>query len=518
MLQGTARLDTVRFSHSLNESESQMNTDAPGHTRWQAAPYVRRAGEPNRRLASPAAILAALTLAVIACVLITRDAGSALVPNADAELQTSTDITLHGDLPGTHAWGAYGRAAAISRSAIGWLASVPSRARSLSSRGFTPARRQPQAKTAHFSPPGLGDVATTRLQQGVDLEPMSSTHPTDPIFDIYKADPLDAARIGSGYMICCIRDGHDEVTPAYTGYFKDFPHEPLCIPGYHEKSGKCEACDRNQYCPTHNDYILTCPPQLTSLPGAGHEKDCWCPPGMHGSPDAHIEGGDNEDGTFVGSCLQCPRDHFCPGEIRPKPCPPFYKVEECLQYPYSTRHTWPGAMLPCPEGSDTRGLTGMAYCECKPGYLGGKTTGGQDGEHCSILPASSPGVYSPNGTVVIQCGNHTSSAEGATSFHDCICLPGTVSTVRSLSCAGIWRLCMDVVALFDSDRHQFACVVPGYERVNGLPECLTSCVAAPGEWCGVEGEDTAYNPPSHADDAVLLVFDCPQGFYCPGGR
>ena len=60
--------------------------------------------------------------------------------------------------------------------------------------------------------------------------------------------------------------------------------------------------------------------------------------------------------------------------------------------------------------------------------------------------------------------------------------------------------------------------VPGYERVNGLPECLTSCVAAPGEWCGVEGEDTAYNPPSHADDAVLLVFDCPQGFYCPGGR
>ena len=164
-------------------------------TLWQAAPYIRRARE-GRSLASPAAILAALTLAVVACILISRDGGGAPMRYGDVELQTSA-----GGLPGTHAWGAYGRAAAVSRSAIGWLASVPSRARSLSSRAATSAR------TAHLWQAASGSVATTRLQQGVDLDPSSSNHPTDPIFDVFKADPLDRARIGTGYMVpyhtCC---------------------------------------------------------------------------------------------------------------------------------------------------------------------------------------------------------------------------------------------------------------------------------------------------------------------------
>ena len=445
-------------------------------TRWQAAPYIRRARE-DRSLVSPAAILAALTLAVVACILISSDGGSAPLRYGDVELQTAA-----GGLPGTHAWGAYGRVAAVSRSAIGWLASVSSRARSLNSRSATSAR------TAHLWQAASRSVATTRLQQGVDLDPSSSNHPTDPIFDEYKADPLDRARIGTGYMVtspsllrlllpslygaspakaqcesvdirlhkcvacaaaphaltparahrqvCCVRNGHDEEQPAYQGYFGDFPHEPLCIPGYHEKSGVCEACLANQYCPTHIDYILTCPPQLMSLPGAQHETDCWCPPGTYGSPDARLEGGGNEEGEFVGSCLQCAEGHFCPGEIRAETCPPYYKVEECLQYPYSTRHMWPGAMLSCPPGSDTRGLNGMAYCECKPGYIGGKTTGGQDSQDCTLLLASSPGAYSPNGTVVIPCGNHTRSEEGATSFADCACLPGRFPVF----CAALFRV------------------------------------------------------------------------------
>jgi hypothetical protein len=76
---------------------------------------------------------------------------------------------------------------------------------------------------------------------------------------------------------------------------------------------------------------------------------------------------------------------------------------------------------------------------------------------------------------------------------------------------------------FNSDGHG-VCVrmagLPGYERLQGSTDCVSSCVAEPGEWCGANGEDLAgaQYVPTRGPDPVLLVFACPQGFYCPGGR
>jgi hypothetical protein len=62
--------------------------------------------------------------------------------------------------------------------------------------------------------------------------------------------------------------------------------------------------------------------------------------------------------------------------------------------------------------------------------------------------------------------------------------------------------------------------------VGDAPECVTTCVAAAGQWCGVEGEDAAEAAGAgwtqvktqNTGDPVLIVFECHQGFYCPGGR
>ncbi len=125
-------------------------------------------------------------------------------------------------------------------------------------------------------------------------------------------------------------------------------------------------------------------------------------------------------------------------------------------------------------------IPGMAYCTCKPGYVGGSELGRTIFKGCDMIAASSPGFYSPNGIALVECGNHTSSAVGAKEFADCTCLEE-------------------------------------YERVENGPECVTVCVAAPGQWCG-ESPNTDKKLQGKDDDPILQAFDCEQGFFCPGGR
>ena len=317
-------------------------------------------------------------------------------------------------------------------------------------------------------------------------------HPTDPVFVLQHATQKDQGKIQEKYMVCCERRGLDFHPEAYINYWGDFPVEPECIPGYHKLAdGACAACDENTWCGRTNDFIEKCPVPLVSALGAGKVEHCWCPPGSHGSPDAKIEkqmvqhtgAPSREIDEFTGSCMQCLVDHFCPGEIAPLPCTE--KTDNgqgCAGYPYETSQ-WPGEMHPCPPGSDTRGQPGMQYCTCKPGHTGSYSIGGVDSSDCVLVPASSPGLYSPDGAEAIECGNHTASPEGATSFADCSC-------------------------------------VTGYERVGDSMDCVTNCVAEPGQWCGVTGEDEAglVGAHYHSLDPVLVVFECPQGFFCPGGR
>jgi hypothetical protein len=56
--------------------------------------------------------------------------------------------------------------------------------------------------------------------------------------------------------------------------------------------------------------------------------------------------------------------------------------------------------------------------------------------------------------------------------------------------------------------------VEGYERVGTAPECVTTCVALPGEWCDVQADCKT----ECQDNPVLETRPCLQGSYCPGGR
>mmetsp|Transcript_7912 Transcript_7912/g.12570 ORF Transcript_7912/g.12570 Transcript_7912/m.12570 type:complete len:113 (+) Transcript_7912:272-610(+) len=112
-------------------------------------------------------------------------------------------------------------------------------------------------------------------------------------------------------MVCCNRDGHDLAEEVYLHYFRDFPHEPLCLPGYVKDTGNtCIQCPQKIYCPATDDHVLDCPSGLWSRVGAEKQRDCWCPPGYYGED----EGGPNpiQDLVKSGGCRKCPANFSCP--------------------------------------------------------------------------------------------------------------------------------------------------------------------------------------------------------------
>ena len=156
---------------------------------------------------------------------------------------------------------------------------------------------------------------------------------------------------------------------------------------------------------------------MGSQPRTDSSQSRWAPAGSHASPDAKIEkqmvqhtgARSREIDEFAGSCMQCLVDLFCPGEIAPLTCTEKTDNGQLrgMSVRDSQRH---GEMHPCPPGSDTRGQPGMQYCTCKPGHTGSYSIGGVDSSDCVLVPASSPGLFSPDGSEACPCLMSGSSA------------------------------------------------------------------------------------------------------------
>jgi hypothetical protein len=265
---------------------------------WQAVPHVRRPGREERRVASPFLFAATLTLAVVSCfVLWTADTR---VEVADTE---------------------------------------------------SGASQSGASQQSDFQDSPGRQSGSSGMSQVKGSQRLYHFHSTSPEFMYDHARHEDKAKINTGYMTCCKRRGHDIEAPLFTGYYSDWPKEPLCIPGYHllgehleppvlidppnlNNPGHCVVCDAGTYCPEVDDHIFKCPPPLMSLQGAAEETDCWCAPGYRGGPDANmqkfseahrkgLEAGLAHDIMHEdpGDCKMCDVDRFCPSEIPPKACP-----------------------------------------------------------------------------------------------------------------------------------------------------------------------------------------------------
>jgi len=145
-------------------------------------------------------------------------------------------------------------------------------------------------------------------------------------------------------------------------------------------------------------------------------------------------------------------------------------INVCLKFPY-IEDKWPGRAHPCPENSGTRGQEGVQNCTCNSGtrYENGEHEENNEfGWRCEECAAGSFCIAGHQ----ISCQQHEWSTEGSSSRDHCIC-------------------------------------DPGFERVEGV--CEMSCVAEPGSFCEVVGEQPVRG-------VKHQVTECPQGYYCPGGR
>ena len=192
--------------------------------RRQAVPHVRRPGQ-ERRIASPFLFVTTFTLAIIACLVLSR--GTVETQGAVSEAES-------------------GELGLLLRKSAAAAASQSSDDQEVNER--------------------LHDAGASVMLPVHGLQMLYHFHPNDPEFIYEKARHEDKAKITTGYMTCCRRHGNDHVKEAYTHYFEDFPVEPLCIPGYHligkhlaptflqepphaSNPGHCIACDANTYCP-----------------------------------------------------------------------------------------------------------------------------------------------------------------------------------------------------------------------------------------------------------------------------
>eukprot|EP00439_Symbiodinium_sp_Y106_P035489 s3907_g4.t1 len=161
-----------------------------------------------------------------------------------------------------------------------------------------------------------------------------------------------------------------------------------CSPGYgfDSAAGSCEACAEGEYKATVGDALCTkCPQWMsTANTGATTESSCQCQSGRYESE---------------GLCLECPRNHFCPGGTE---------------------------KLQCPANSatitDNVGGSSIVDCICMPGYSGGRAA---DGPHCI---ACGRGFFKPNignEDCNQRCPANADSKPGAANRSHCFCTAGS---------------------------------------------------------------------------------------------
>ena len=202
-----------------------------------------------------------------------------------------------------------------------------------------------------------------------------------PIFSSMK--PLLSAPVLAEATVRCSK--YRSVPPGVPVVSSD---DCQCSPGFgfDSAAGSCQPCAEGEYKVTVGDALCTKCPQFMSTASAGAttESSCQCQAGRYES---------------AGACLECPRNHFCPGG---------------------------SAKLLCPANSatitDDVGGSSIADCICMPGYSGGRAL---DGPHCI---ACGRGFFKPNignEDCNQRCPANADSEPGAVNRSSCFCTSGS---------------------------------------------------------------------------------------------